>query len=170
MAGVEEVFRGIATTTLVPLTRLTSCAIGMEAITGGGAGGGTFSTETAATIVGPLAVVEGDAIGGADAVKGGGTPLDGTKLGTKLKLNGSGAFGVGAMGIGASGPGPVASVAPLEAWVTIGPVAKLGPGTGPNPKGPPPGLLTTISGGKTPKGGGPEGFVGGGGGAVVVNT
>ena len=36
LAGVEEVFGGVATTTLVPLTRLTSCAIGMEAITGGG--------------------------------------------------------------------------------------------------------------------------------------
>ena len=140
---------------------------------GGGAGGGTFSTETAATIVGPLAEVDGDAFGGIEAIKGGGTPLGGTKLGTKLKLEGGGgALRVGAMGIGASGPGPVASVAPLEDWVTIGPVAKLGPGTGPNPKGPPPGLLTTISGGKTPKGGGgPEGFVGGGGGgAVVENT
>ena len=149
---------------VTPPMTLASWAIGVEVNTGGGAGGATLSTETAATMVDPLADVDGEGVGG--AAKGGATKLGVTKLGAKPK------FGGGELGdIGVITPEFVVKMVPPVNVINTGAGPGLEPGVTPNPNGPPIGLDTIGSGGNNAKGGGgPEGLVGGGGGAVVVNT
>ena len=146
---------------VMPPMTLASWAIDVEVNTGGGAGGATLSTETAATIVGPLADVDGEEAGVGGAAKGGAT-----KLGAKPK------FGGGELGdIGVITPEFVVKMVPPVNVINTGAGPGLEPGVTPNPNGPPIGLFTIGSGGNNAKGGGgPEGLVGGGGGAVVVNT